>query len=82
MELGLGIHGEPGVRKCEVQPVDQIVDQLVTTIAKSKEEGGSGMCSSPLQSPSDQPAVITSKSSSQKSTVPRWKLKPVALRGQ
>eukprot|EP00670_Eutreptiella_braarudii_P012644 CAMPEP_0174323884 /NCGR_PEP_ID=MMETSP0810-20121108/12115_1 /TAXON_ID=73025 ORGANISM="Eutreptiella gymnastica-like, Strain CCMP1594" /NCGR_SAMPLE_ID=MMETSP0810 /ASSEMBLY_ACC=CAM_ASM_000659 /LENGTH=586 /DNA_ID=CAMNT_0015436481 /DNA_START=28 /DNA_END=1788 /DNA_ORIENTATION=+ len=45
MELGLGIHGEPGVRKCEVQPVDQIVDQLVTTIAKSKEEGGSGYLS-------------------------------------
>ena len=32
MELGLGIHGEPGVRRVPLAPADQIVDELVTQI--------------------------------------------------
>mmetsp|Transcript_14836 Transcript_14836/g.28571 ORF Transcript_14836/g.28571 Transcript_14836/m.28571 type:complete len:581 (-) Transcript_14836:570-2312(-) len=32
MELGLGIHGEPGARKGPLQPADSIVDSILTTI--------------------------------------------------
>ena len=32
MELGLGIHGEQGVRRGQVQPADGIVDTILTTI--------------------------------------------------
>jgi len=32
MEIGLGLHGEPGVRRGKVQPADEIVDQMTDTI--------------------------------------------------
>ena len=32
MEVGLGVHGEPGVRRSKIVPVDTIVDELVETI--------------------------------------------------
>jgi triose/dihydroxyacetone kinase / FAD-AMP lyase (cyclizing) len=32
IELGLGIHGEPGVRKAPLEPVDALVDKLLATI--------------------------------------------------
>lgn len=32
MELGLGIHGEAGVRRAKLMPADEIVDELLTTI--------------------------------------------------
>jgi triose/dihydroxyacetone kinase / FAD-AMP lyase (cyclizing) len=32
MELGLGIHGEPGVRRTELQPADQVTETLLTGI--------------------------------------------------
>jgi triose/dihydroxyacetone kinase / FAD-AMP lyase (cyclizing) len=32
MELGLGIHGEPGVKRMTVQPADQLTETLLTTI--------------------------------------------------
>jgi dihydroxyacetone kinase-like protein len=32
MEIGLGLHGEPGVRRGKVQPADEIVDQMTETI--------------------------------------------------
>ncbi|HEU5115346.1 MAG TPA: dihydroxyacetone kinase subunit DhaK [Isosphaeraceae bacterium] len=32
VELGLGIHGEPGVRKAPLAPVNQLVDQLLASI--------------------------------------------------
>lgn len=33
MEIGMGIHGEPGVRRGALQPADAIADQLLTQIA-------------------------------------------------
>jgi dihydroxyacetone kinase len=32
MEIGMGIHGEPGVRRGPLEPVDQVTDQLVDAI--------------------------------------------------
>ena len=32
MELGLGIHGEPGVERCEIEPVDGIVERILEKI--------------------------------------------------
>jgi ATP-dependent dihydroxyacetone kinase len=32
MELGLGIHGEQGVRRVRVEPADAVVDTIITTI--------------------------------------------------
>jgi dihydroxyacetone kinase len=32
MELGLGIHGEPGVRRTELQPADQVTETLLSGI--------------------------------------------------
>jgi dihydroxyacetone kinase len=32
MELGLGIHGEPGVRRTELQPANQVTQTLLTAI--------------------------------------------------
>ncbi|WP_422924064.1 glycerone kinase [Singulisphaera sp. PoT] len=33
IELGLGIHGEPGVRRGPLEPADQLVDQILAAIA-------------------------------------------------
>lgn len=33
IELGLGIHGEPGVRRTKIEPADPLVDQLLDPIA-------------------------------------------------
>ena len=32
MELGLGIHGEPGVRRTELQPANQVTETLLAAI--------------------------------------------------
>jgi dihydroxyacetone kinase len=32
MELGLGIHGEPGIKRTPVQPADQLTETLLSTI--------------------------------------------------
>ena len=41
IELGLGIHGEPGVRKGPLEPADDLVDRLLAAIARdSKLEPG------------------------------------------
>jgi len=34
MELGLGIHGEPGVKRTELQPADELTETLLTEILK------------------------------------------------
>ena len=34
MELGLGIHGEPGARTAPLQPVDGIVEEVNTGLSK------------------------------------------------
>ena len=36
VEVGLGIHGEPGVRREELRPADQLVDELVDTICADR----------------------------------------------
>jgi triose/dihydroxyacetone kinase / FAD-AMP lyase (cyclizing) len=40
MELGLGIHGEPGVKRTELQGADQLTETLLTEIMKSGKFGG------------------------------------------
>ncbi len=39
MELGLGIHGEPGVRRVPVEPADAVVDTIVATIVTVMRPG-------------------------------------------
>lgn len=41
MEIGIGIHGEPGVKKAELEPADQIVDQLLDKILADIDYTGS-----------------------------------------
>ena len=41
MEVGIGIHGEPGVRRCSLAPADEIVDQLLDKILKDLDYSGS-----------------------------------------
>jgi len=39
MELGLGIHGEPGVKRTALQPVDELTEALLTEILKHGKLG-------------------------------------------
>ena len=39
MELGLGIHGEPGVTRTQLQPADELTDTLLTEILKQRQFG-------------------------------------------
>src|SRR5271154_5455397 len=39
MELGLGIHGEPGVKRTEIQPADKLTETLLTQILRHGEFG-------------------------------------------
>ena len=39
MELGLGIHGEPGVKRAKIQPADRLVETLLTEILKHSSIG-------------------------------------------
>ncbi|WP_353064379.1 dihydroxyacetone kinase subunit DhaL [Tunturibacter psychrotolerans] len=39
MELGLGIHGEPGAIRTELQPADKLTETLLTTILKHGKFG-------------------------------------------
>jgi len=32
MEIGMGIHGEPGVRRGKLQPADEIVDEMLAPV--------------------------------------------------
>lgn len=34
MEIGMGIHGEPGVRRGKIEPADQVVDEIMEHILK------------------------------------------------
>jgi len=40
MELGLGIHGEPGVNRMPMQPADQLTETLLTAILQHGEFSG------------------------------------------
>ena len=37
MEIGMGIHGEPGVRRGKLEPADQIADELVDALLADRE---------------------------------------------
>jgi phosphoenolpyruvate---glycerone phosphotransferase subunit DhaK len=37
MEIGMGIHGEPGVRRGDLEPADRIADELVDTILADRD---------------------------------------------
>src|SRR5271170_7322365 len=39
MELGLGIHGEPGVQRAEIQPADELTETLLTQILRHGDFG-------------------------------------------
>ncbi|MFL5336160.1 MAG: dihydroxyacetone kinase family protein, partial [Geminicoccaceae bacterium] len=39
IELGLGIHGEPGVRRVPMQPADALVDDMLATILEDRGLG-------------------------------------------
>jgi phosphoenolpyruvate---glycerone phosphotransferase subunit DhaK len=39
MEIGMGIHGEPGVRRGPLQPADEVSDQLVSTLLDDLPHG-------------------------------------------
>jgi dihydroxyacetone kinase len=39
MELGLGIHGEPGVQRTQLQPADQLTETLLTEILRQGNFG-------------------------------------------
>jgi dihydroxyacetone kinase len=41
MEIGLGIHGEPGMRRAKIEPVDKIVDEMVEAILADMDFAGS-----------------------------------------
>jgi dihydroxyacetone kinase len=40
MELGLGIHGEPGVRRMPIQPADQLTETLLSAILQHGKYSG------------------------------------------
>ena len=37
MEIGMGIHGEPGVRRGQIEPADRIAEELTSAIAEDLE---------------------------------------------
>ena len=39
MEIGMGIHGEPGVRRGKLRPVDAVVDEMVDMLVTDKPIG-------------------------------------------
>jgi dihydroxyacetone kinase len=41
MEIGLGIHGEPGMRRARLEPVDKIVNEMVEAILADMDFAGS-----------------------------------------
>ncbi len=41
MEIGLGIHGEPGMRRAKLEPADKIVDEMVEAILADLDYSGS-----------------------------------------
>jgi dihydroxyacetone kinase len=42
IELGLGIHGEPGVRRGKLEPADALVEQLLAAILAERGEASGG----------------------------------------
>ena len=44
MEMGVGIHGEPGRRRVKLQPADAIVDEMVSAILGEFPDAKGGSC--------------------------------------
>ncbi|MEI2419470.1 dihydroxyacetone kinase subunit DhaK, partial [Arthrospira platensis SPKY2] len=40
LELGLGVHGEPGIRRSKIVPVDRLVDDILEIILADKDYRG------------------------------------------
>ena len=40
LEIGLGVHGEPGLRRSRVEPADKLVDEMIELILADKDYGG------------------------------------------
>ncbi len=41
LEIGLGIHGEPGLRRAKIEPVDKLVEEMTDHILKDFDFSGS-----------------------------------------
>ena len=41
IELGMGIHGEPGIWRHKIRPADELVDEMIFLILAEKPEGAS-----------------------------------------
>jgi len=41
MEIGLGIHGEPGIKRVKVRPIDSVIDEIVESILLDLDYKGS-----------------------------------------
>ncbi len=41
LEVGLGVHGEPGIRRSRIEPADKLVDEIVGLILADKDFRGS-----------------------------------------
>ncbi len=41
IEIGLGVHGEPGMRRTKIIPADQVVDEIVETLLADLDFAGS-----------------------------------------
>ena len=41
MEIGLGIHGEPGIKRVKLRPIDSVIDEIVESILADVDYKGS-----------------------------------------
>ena len=41
MEIGLGIHGEPGIKRVKLRPIDSVIDEIVESILADLDYKGS-----------------------------------------
>jgi phosphoenolpyruvate---glycerone phosphotransferase subunit DhaK len=41
LEVGLGVHGEPGIRRSHIEPADDLVDEILGIILADKDYAGS-----------------------------------------
>ena len=42
MEIGMGIHGEPGISRRKLEPADAVVDEMMERIFKEQDYGKGG----------------------------------------
>ena len=49
MEIGMGIHGEPGIRRGKLRPADEIVDEMLTPILNEVAVLINGLGATPLE---------------------------------